>query len=101
MQECFKCGGEIEQGEIGVYADLVEDECEGCVWHPFCFTCHTCDELLVDLGYFHKDGQIYCERHYAEQILPRCIGCDEVSYILKIFFTTVSTSGEAFLAANH
>ncbi|XP_022082070.1 prickle-like protein 3 isoform X2 [Acanthaster planci] len=77
-QECFKCGGEIEAGDMGVYADLLEDD--SLCWHPFCFTCYTCDELLVDLAYFCKDGHIFCERHYAELVLPRCIACDELIF---------------------
>nr|XP_054753946.1 prickle planar cell polarity protein 3-like [Lytechinus pictus] len=75
--ECFKCGGEIEAGEIGIFVDKMEEE--GSCWHPFCFTCNTCEELLVDTGYFFRDGQIHCERHYAELIMPRCNSCDEVS----------------------
>ena len=47
-------------------------------WHPACFLCTTCGELLVDLIYFYKDGQLYCGRHHAELIRPRCAACDEV-----------------------
>lgn len=49
------------------------------LWHPKCFTCSTCDELLVDLTYCIHDDKIYCERHYAELLKPRCNACDEVS----------------------
>ena len=57
---------------------------ESLCWHPACFTCATCDELLVDLTYCHKDGAVYCERHYAELIKPRCAACDEVRlHIIK------------------
>lgn len=49
------------------------------LWHPRCFRCTTCDELLVDLTYCVHDDQIYCERHYAELLKPRCNSCDEVS----------------------
>ncbi|XP_071505531.1 testin-like [Diadema antillarum] len=76
--ECFKCGGEIEAGEIGIFVDKMEDE--SCCWHPFCFTCNTCEELLVDNSYFYREGQIYCERHYAELIMPRCASCDELIF---------------------
>ncbi|XP_030850860.1 prickle planar cell polarity protein 3-B-like [Strongylocentrotus purpuratus] len=76
--ECFKCGGEIEAGEIGIFVDKMEEE--ACCWHPFCFTCNTCEELLVDTGYFFRDGQIHCERHYAESIMPRCASCDELIF---------------------
>uniref|UniRef100_A0A182KFC5 LIM zinc-binding domain-containing protein n=1 Tax=Anopheles christyi TaxID=43041 RepID=A0A182KFC5_9DIPT len=51
---------------------------EQTLWHPRCFKCTTCDELLVDLTYCVHDDQIYCERHYAEMLKPRCSACDEV-----------------------
>jgi len=51
----------------------------GAAWHPACFTCHVCKEMLVDLIYFCKDNHIYCGRHHAETLKPRCSACDEVS----------------------
>lgn len=77
LQECYKCAGEIEAGELAVFADRMDEE--GICWHPLCFTCFKCDELVVDLCYFFREGQVYCERHYAELIMPRCASCDEVS----------------------
>ena len=50
-------------------------------WHPQCFVCKTCDELLVDLVYFFKDNDIFCGRHYADFFRPRCRACDEVKYL--------------------
>lgn len=47
-------------------------------WHPGCFVCHTCRELLVDLVYFWRDGRLYCGRHHAETLKPRCSACDEI-----------------------
>lgn len=47
-------------------------------WHPACFVCSMCNELLVDLIYFYQDGKIYCGRHHAERLKPRCTACDEV-----------------------
>lgn len=52
-------------------------------WHPSCFNCTTCDELLVDLTYCVHDDKIYCERHYAEELKPRCNACDEVSSFVQ------------------
>lgn len=49
------------------------------MWHPKCFNCSACDELLVDLTYCVHEDKIYCERHYAEMLKPRCNACDEVS----------------------
>lgn len=51
-------------------------------FHPRCFKCSTCDELLVDLTYCVLDGKLFCERHYAEVLKPRCNSCDEVSFYL-------------------
>lgn len=53
---------------------------ENVAWHPACFQCTTCAELLVDLTYCVHEDQLYCERHYAEQLKPRCAACDEVSF---------------------
>lgn len=50
----------------------------GLCWHPACFACSTCSELLVDLIYFYHDGKIHCGRHHAELLKPRCSACDEV-----------------------
>lgn len=47
-------------------------------WHPACFVCATCQELLVDLIYFYQNGKILCGRHHAELLKPRCSSCDEV-----------------------
>jgi len=47
-------------------------------WHVACFTCSRCQEMLAELCYCVKDGSIYCERHYAELVRPRCAACDEV-----------------------
>lgn len=48
-------------------------------WHPACFVCATCQELLVDLIYFYHSGKILCGRHHAELLKPRCSSCDEVN----------------------
>lgn len=55
-------------------------------FHPTCFTCETCEELLVDLTYCVNEDKVYCERHYAELLKPRCSACDEVSVCHTISF---------------
>ncbi|VDO84584.1 unnamed protein product [Heligmosomoides polygyrus] len=72
--ECHKCRGILERNEMAVVAPKLG---ENTGWHPACFTCTTCEQLLVDLTYCVKDDQIYCERHYAELHKPRCSACDE------------------------
>ena len=59
---------------------------ENVAWHPACFQCTTCAELLVDLTYCVHEDQLYCERHYAEQLKPRCAACDEVSLLAARWF---------------
>lgn len=48
-------------------------------WHPKCFKCKKCSQLLVDLIYFHYNNEIYCARDLAELMeIPRCTACDEL-----------------------
>uniref|UniRef100_A0AAQ5YIB7 Prickle-like protein 2 n=1 Tax=Amphiprion ocellaris TaxID=80972 RepID=A0AAQ5YIB7_AMPOC len=69
-----ECGGQINGGDIAVFASRAG---HGVCWHPACFVCSMCNELLVDLIYFYQDGKIYCGRHHAERLKPRCTACDE------------------------
>ncbi|XP_076372545.1 four and a half LIM domains protein 2-like isoform X4 [Tachypleus tridentatus] len=72
--ECFNCSGLILQEDVAVIAPKFGED---VAWHPACFTCSTCNELLVDLTYCLHEEAIFCERHYAEQLRPRCAACDE------------------------
>uniref|UniRef100_A0A8C6TNS4 Prickle homolog 2a n=1 Tax=Neogobius melanostomus TaxID=47308 RepID=A0A8C6TNS4_9GOBI len=74
---CDKCGGQINGGDIVVFAARAG---HGTCWHPQCFVCDMCEELLVDLIYFYQDGKIYCGRHHAERLKPRCCACDEIIF---------------------
>ena len=76
FQQCHTCKGEIDAGDMAVFAPKAG---ENLCWHPACFICAQCEELLVDLVYCFKDNTLYCQRHYAEQVRPRCAACDEVS----------------------
>ncbi|CAG5124393.1 unnamed protein product, partial [Candidula unifasciata] len=75
--KCYQCPQDVSSGDVAVFVSRMEaDTC----WHPACFTCHTCNELLVDLIYFYHEGQLYCGRHHAELLKPRCAACDEVIF---------------------
>ncbi|XP_060713883.1 prickle-like protein 2b isoform X1 [Tachysurus vachellii] len=74
---CEQCGGQINGGDIAMFASRAG---HGVCWHPHCFVCSTCDELLVDLIYFYQEGKIYCGRHHAERLKPRCSACDEIIF---------------------
>ena len=74
---CRKCKEPMKGADLAVVAPRVALK---DFWHPGCFTCTTCDELLVDLVYCVFDDRIYCERHYAENLKPRCGACDELIF---------------------
>ncbi|NP_001232024.1 testin [Takifugu rubripes] len=81
---CQHCGQPMRLGEPAVYAERAGYD---KLWHPACFVCCTCKELLVDMIYFWKKGKLYCGRHYGDSEKPRCAGCDEArpASILLIF----------------
>ncbi|CRK96002.1 CLUMA_CG009442, isoform A [Clunio marinus] len=74
-QQCEGCGEVMMTGDIGVYGSRFGPN---ICWHPACFVCCVCKELLVDLIYFHREGRLYCGRHHAETLKPRCSACDEI-----------------------
>ncbi|KAF7658581.1 hypothetical protein LDENG_00010600 [Lucifuga dentata] len=74
---CENCGGGISGGEMAIFASRAGP---GPCWHPACFVCSTCQELLVDLIYFYQNGKIHCGRHHAELLKPRCASCDEIIF---------------------
>lgn len=74
--KCHECKEDISCGAVVVSAEKIEN----AVWHPGCFVCSVCDELLVDLVYFTHKGKLYCGRDLAALLkIPRCFACDEVS----------------------
>ncbi|KAJ8379114.1 hypothetical protein AAFF_G00231190, partial [Aldrovandia affinis] len=73
----WQCGGQINGGDIAVFASRAGHV---VCWHPHCFVCSMCNELLVDLIYFYQDGKIFCGRHHAECLKPRCSACDEIIF---------------------
>ncbi|XP_021913698.1 uncharacterized protein LOC110826900 isoform X2 [Zootermopsis nevadensis] len=76
---CHKCNRTIIAGEVAVLAERAGKQ---AAWHPQCFVCCTCEELLVDLIYFYHKGDVYCGRHYAELLnIPRCFACDELIFV--------------------
>jgi len=75
MMSNVQCGEAMKQGELAVFASRAGSD---VIWHPSCFVCVVCVELLVDLIYFYKDSDVYCGRHHAETLKPRCVDCDEV-----------------------
>ncbi|XP_065186930.1 testin-like [Sycon ciliatum] len=75
--DCQECTDTLKKGETAIFTDKTGGE--RC-WHAKCFVCFKCKELLVDLIYFHKDDHVYCGRHHAELVKPRCKACDELIF---------------------
>nr|XP_020835382.1 prickle-like protein 4 [Phascolarctos cinereus] len=74
---CEKCGANLKPGEPGVFAARAG---ERSCWHPGCFTCQSCSQALLDLIYFYHKGHLYCGRHHAELLRPRCPACDQLIF---------------------
>lgn len=64
----------------GVFKSGEDIPGRGGIFHPECFVCNKCSELLIDLTYFFHNGALFCGRHYCEQIRPRCTACDEIIF---------------------
>ncbi|CAI4231881.1 unnamed protein product [Auanema sp. JU1783] len=75
--DCNECKNSLNSGDVGVCTDHGKAK---DIWHPGCFRCSTCHQLLVDMIYFYNDGKYYCGRHYADIHYPRCAGCDELIF---------------------
>lgn len=75
FQSCYCCKLSMKEGDPAIYAERAGYD---KLWHPACFVCSACQELLVDMIYFWKNGKLYCGRHYCDSEKPRCAGCDEV-----------------------
>ncbi|EDW01573.1 GH21516 [Drosophila grimshawi] len=74
---CKGCEEPLSGGDIVVFAQRLGAQ---LCWHPGCFVCSVCKELLMDLIYFQRDGNLYCGRHHAETQKPRCSACDEIIF---------------------
>ncbi|XP_032673405.1 uncharacterized protein LOC116845148 [Odontomachus brunneus] len=77
-QKCRKCHEDICVGDVIVTAEKANN----ASWHPGCFVCSVCNELLVDLVYFHYKNELYCERDLSAHLgIPRCFACDELIFV--------------------
>ncbi|KAJ7127148.1 hypothetical protein C8R44DRAFT_780552 [Mycena epipterygia] len=47
----------------------------GLRWHPECFRCTICNELLEHVSSYERDGKAYCHLDYHENFAPRCYSC--------------------------
>ncbi|KZO94178.1 LIM-domain-containing protein [Calocera viscosa TUFC12733] len=64
---CAGCGG----GITGRIVSAMEKR-----WHPACFKCEKCGELLEHVSSFEHEGKAYCHLDYHEHFAPRCFHCE-------------------------
>uniref|UniRef100_A0A182WDK7 Testin n=1 Tax=Anopheles minimus TaxID=112268 RepID=A0A182WDK7_9DIPT len=77
---CTGCTLPIVVGEVAVKVDRASSS-DRSIWHPQCFKCERCGELLADLVYFYHGGAVYCGRDLAAILkIPRCAACDELIF---------------------
>ena len=95
--DCKDCSEIMKNGEIGVEC---HHHTKTETYHPNCFRCETCRQLLVDNIYFFYKDKYYCGRHYADQLYPRCAGCDEV-YFISVFLFLIQTFSVNFRQRIH
>ncbi|XP_029800251.1 prickle-like protein 4 isoform X1 [Suricata suricatta] len=74
---CEKCRQRLRPGEYGVFAAR---EGKRRCWHRACFACQACGQALISLIYFYHGGRLYCGRHHAELLRPRCPACDQLIF---------------------
>ncbi|KAK7033051.1 flap endonuclease 1 [Favolaschia claudopus] len=63
---CGGCGGSI----VGRIVNAMNLR-----WHPECFKCSVCNELLEHVSSYERDGRAYCHLDYHENFAPRCYSC--------------------------
>lgn len=84
VQKCENCREDIRIGDVAI----ITEKANNAFWHPGCFVCSVCSELLVDLIYFYYKNKLYCGRDLAAFLeIPRCFACDEVSLCFYRNFT--------------
>eukprot|EP00037_Helgoeca_nana_P025522 m.280818 g.280818 ORF g.280818 m.280818 type:complete len:851 (-) comp26976_c1_seq11:121-2673(-) len=85
-KRCHGCSRHLYIGYPVVSCGRFEDE--EVFFHPTCFSCSECGELLVDLRAFIDVGKeergepsapkrLFCGRHWCNNMYPRCATCDE------------------------
>lgn len=65
---CFKCRKPI----LGRGVSAI-----GRMFHPEHFCCFTCSEVLNAASFFERDGEAYCETHYAALFATTCDYCNK------------------------
>lgn len=61
---CGGCGGPI----IGRIVSAMNQR-----WHPHCFKCSVCNELLEHVSSYEHDGRPYCHLDYHEVCIMSCV----------------------------
>ncbi|XP_076368219.1 uncharacterized protein LOC143255820 isoform X2 [Tachypleus tridentatus] len=63
---CAKCGKRVK----GDCLNALDKQ-----WHPDCFTCNYCKQLLGNDPFYIEDGLPYCEKDWKELFTNKCVNC--------------------------
>lgn len=63
----------------------------GVRWHPSCFQCTVCGELLEHVSAYEHNGLPYCHLDYHENFAPQCFHC-KTPIVDEQFITLDDTS---------
>lgn len=95
---CHGCSESFYIDEVVVACGrFFEDEQDTAMFHPSCFMCSQCGEILVDnrafvdvgkeeRGHTYAKKRLFCGRHWAENRVSRCNGCDELIFDREYVF---------------
>ncbi|KAI0981834.1 hypothetical protein GJ496_002722, partial [Pomphorhynchus laevis] len=77
-QKCEDCQSSIFESKHCVKVSIGT---QTLFWHPDCFRCRKCKNVLVDYAYCHIGFNLYCIRHFNDITSHRCYDCDEYQII--------------------
>ncbi|KAG6890254.1 hypothetical protein C0992_002663 [Termitomyces sp. T32_za158] len=70
----LRCGG-CGEGIVGRIVNAMKQR-----WHPGCFRCTVCGELLEHVSSYEWEGKAYCHLDYHENFAPKCYSCKTPIY---------------------
>ncbi|KAH0580837.1 hypothetical protein H2248_011995 [Termitomyces sp. 'cryptogamus'] len=70
----LRCGG-CGEGIVGRIVNAMRQR-----WHPACFRCTVCGELLEHVSSYEWEGKAYCHLDYHENFAPKCYSCKTPIY---------------------
>ncbi|CAL8123697.1 unnamed protein product [Orchesella dallaii] len=70
LPRCYACRKTIPESILPI--NILKD-----YYHPECFTCRKCSQVLCPYVHFERNGSYYCEEDYHWLFSPKCATCCE------------------------